>query len=469
VTIKEHGYQQRVKALASLGLHLERYDGHRTMMLVRCSNHHIFELRPKVLKKKPWCPVCRKTEEEATLQRKIESAMQNNNLSVIKIEKRATQTFVKFGCSSGHVSSRAIPLFLADHRCHICSKNSGLSTHEIVTEDLARRGFSLVPGQTITSLKQKLAVLCPKGHKIETTHTVFMRTKSGGCKHPYCDATKPNLNRVKESFVVQGYELLTEYRGAHAKMEVKCDKGHIFHTKWNRWSNGHLCPTCFATKKYTVDEIHAVYETAGYTVLNGTYNGHHSKMKALCPNKHEYTMSFKSFLNGRRCPRCQTNRPEDFLFDWLKQLGVEFLHRDRTTLSGIELDFFLPRQRLAVEYCGLYWHSTEYLPADYHIKKLDICRRDNIRLITLFEDEFLFDRGAVLQKILDRIGGMQHSPPSLLLDRRWDHEDDWVQHGYQLKHLLPPKKWHCRQQRRYGEKPSQFSVEIFDCGYAEIV
>jgi hypothetical protein len=220
--------------------------------------------------------------------------------------------------------------------------------------------------------EQTLSTICPKGHKLETTYKAFRRTSSGGCVHPDCNVSKQLPSRVKQSFALHGYELLTEYKNAHAKMDVKCNKGHIFSTKWNRWSNGHFCPTCFATKKYTLDEVREVYEAAGYVLLGDKYKNHYSKMLAVCPNKHEYAMSFKSFLTGRRCPRCQTNRPEAFLTEWLKSLGVNFLWRDRSTLEGIELDFYLPKQKLAIEYCGLYWHSIEYLPPDYHVKKLEI-------------------------------------------------------------------------------------------------
>jgi hypothetical protein len=62
---------------------------------------------------------------------------------------------------------------------------------------------------------------------------------------------------------------------------------------------------------------------------------------------------------------------------------------DRKTIAPLELDIYIPTQKLAIEYCGLYWHSEIYKKSNYHKMKLDKCREVGIRLITIFEDEWL--------------------------------------------------------------------------------
>ena len=53
-----------------------------------------------------------------------------------------------------------------------------------------------------------------------------------------------------------------------------------------------------------------------------------------------------------------------------------------------ELDIFLPEKNVAIEYNGVYWHSTKSVPNNYHLSKTQLCAKKGIRLIHLFEDEW---------------------------------------------------------------------------------
>jgi hypothetical protein len=56
-----------------------------------------------------------------------------------------------------------------------------------------------------------------------------------------------------------------------------------------------------------------------------------------------------------------------------------------------ELDGYDDSLKYAVEYCGLYWHSDNARKEDaktYHSSKFKICDKKDIRLFTIFEDEW---------------------------------------------------------------------------------
>lgn len=72
----------------------------------------------------------------------------------------------------------------------------------------------------------------------------------------------------------------------------------------------------------------------------------------------------------------------------ISALGIEVVNNDRNIVAPKELDIVVPSHRLAIEYCGLYWHSEEYKSANYHQEKMEAANAAGYRLITIFEDEW---------------------------------------------------------------------------------
>lgn len=65
-----------------------------------------------------------------------------------------------------------------------------------------------------------------------------------------------------------------------------------------------------------------------------------------------------------------------------------------------ELDIVLPDANLAIEYNGLYWHSSLRKPNDYHLMKSLLCREKGIRLIHIYEFEDLDKQLELLKALL---------------------------------------------------------------------
>ena len=68
------------------------------------------------------------------------------------------------------------------------------------------------------------------------------------------------------------------------------------------------------------------------------------------------------------------------------------VYSNRTILAGKELDIFIPSLNLAVECSGLYWHSelASGKTRNYHADKYQQCQTQKIRLITIWQDQWLF-------------------------------------------------------------------------------
>jgi hypothetical protein len=82
--------------------------------------------------------------------------------------------------------------------------------------------------------------------------------------------------------------------------------------------------------------------------------------------------------------------------------NIQIEHNNRTIISPLELDLYIPTHNLAIEYCGLYWHSDTHSRIDnnYHKRKHDLCANKGIQLITIFEDEWQQKQEQVKQKLL---------------------------------------------------------------------
>lgn len=79
---------------------------------------------------------------------------------------------------------------------------------------------------------------------------------------------------------------------------------------------------------------------------------------------------------------------------------VSIKSNDRVVIYPFELDIYVPDKKIAIEYCGLYWHSDAHKNNNYHKNKYDMCKEKGIRLIQIFEDEWLENENMIKSKLL---------------------------------------------------------------------
>jgi GNAT superfamily N-acetyltransferase len=165
------------------------------------------------------------------------------------------------------------------------------------------------------------------------------------------------------------------------------------------------------SRRVDIKNIRLKVESLGYALITDTYVNNKTKMHLICPNKHILNMSYQSFKGynnrkGHRCPKCTnsgTSRAEKEIFDFVKSFYSDAVGNSHEIIEPYELDIFIPSLNLAIEYCGLYWHSEEYREKNYHLKKMRLCNEKGIRLITIFEDEWLERQDQVKNFLLSAI------------------------------------------------------------------
>lgn len=65
------------------------------------------------------------------------------------------------------------------------------------------------------------------------------------------------------------------------------------------------------------------------------------------------------------------------------------LTRDRTAISPYEIDIYVPSKKIGIEFNGSYWHSSIYKDKNYHFNKSKIAEKNGIRLIHIYEYEWI--------------------------------------------------------------------------------
>ena len=145
-------------------------------------------------------------------------------------------------------------------------------------------------------------------------------------------------------------------------------------------------------------------------------NNFNYKWKCLqCGNEFNSFINPSWFKQGQvksyaRCEHCYPylsgySFEEKDVIDFLKQIYQgEIIENSRKIISPYELDIFIPEKKLAIEFNGIYWHSTEKLPSNYHLNKTELCEKQGIQLIHIFENEWLSKNDICKSRIANLLG-----------------------------------------------------------------
>lgn len=115
-----------------------------------------------------------------------------------------------------------------------------------------------------------------------------------------------------------------------------------------------------------------------------------------------------TMINGGdpRCPKCEPfgSGLEREIADYVESLGFEVRRNSRQIIKPFELDIVVEDRNVAIEFCGLNWHAEDQLGKMYHLQKLELCESIGYRLITIFEDEWLFHADIVRRRLAHILG-----------------------------------------------------------------
>lgn len=128
--------------------------------------------------------------------------------------------------------------------------------------------------------------------------------------------------------------------------------------------------------------------------FDSDYKGEKNYYKFVC-NNCGLEFEAKPFNRTICCPACSSSASgqEMSLRNFIASIYEgPILYNVKDVISPLELDIYIPEKKLAVEYNGDYWHSAEQKEKRYHEIKSKACEAKGIRLIHVYECEWLRSR-----------------------------------------------------------------------------
>lgn len=433
-------------------------------VIIICPVHGEFKQRAQLHLKGSGCRLCSNSKlsskNSSSTAKFIERAKlkHGSKFDYSLIEYRNTSTKVKVTCIKHNLTFGILPLAHLKGKggckeCHIESiKNRSVNyrkKRELETVNIIQK-FREVHGDFYDYSEVRfigwggfVTIICPIHGKFKqrAADHYHKKAKCRECGYLERDVGRSNT----EEFTQKAIELRgnhydyseVEYIDAVTKVKVKCNK----HNAWYRVRpSTHLyshynggCLECKrdilrARQSYSeeefIDKVKNIHQDT-YDLSSTQYSNSKTPVTLICKEHGEFNINPSALLSGRGCQKCgiyrgQVSNGEKELIEYVKELYPNVSERNRNILpSGAELDLYIPDKKVALEYNGLFWHSngvfklrgSELSPKEtvnltrlIHFNKSKECKDSNIRLIHIWEDDWLYNREVVKRYIRYLLG-----------------------------------------------------------------
>lgn len=215
------------------------------------------------------------------------------------------------------------------------------------------------------------------------------------------------LEKLNSLFPNQ-FELLSDYKGANANITLRCKVCEQVIEKRPNYLYEYGCPSCKKLNKKprvnTWNQISSQEFRDNFNKLVGdeyTLLSDYTKAEDYIKIKHNecghvWDVKARQFYStGSRCPLCakKVSNAEKELYSFVSNTyDGEIQNNVRNIIPPYELDIYIPDKNVAIEFNGTYWHSSLYKDADYHYNKSSACEEKGIRLIHIWEYEWINER-----------------------------------------------------------------------------
>jgi Zn finger protein HypA/HybF involved in hydrogenase expression/very-short-patch-repair endonuclease len=188
------------------------------------------------------------------------------------------------------------------------------------------------------------------------------------CNHSP-EQAKEKLYKLAEEI---RYKVIGEYQKSAIKIDLICDKGHLFSMTPNSFIQGQRCSRCSnRSPEQAKEKFYSEAKKDNYIVL-GKYQGNKKKVEMLCDKGHHFLTIPNSFMtHGNRCPKCNVSKGERIIWNWLNENGIQFETHYRILNKRWFYDVYIPSCNLLIEVQG----EQHYKPVELFHRKTSLEKR----------------------------------------------------------------------------------------------
>lgn len=292
--------------------------------------------------------------------------------------------------------------------CPTCAGNKKSDKDRFIQEAILvhgdKYGYSRVQ---YVNTNTKVSIFC-KYHKTYFEQTPKKHKAGQGC--PDCGRLVTNLARthgfdhfVKEASNVHGnyYKYIrSTFVDYSTPTDILCTRHGIFSQVPNHHINKRSgCQQCYDERRaltqrrpisWFLEDARKVHGDT-YVYDKVEYINQKTKVEILCKKHGSFWQTPEMHVSQRNgCPSCShiISKAQISLEEFISSLGVNTVRNFRLSNKS-EIDVYCPDLKLGFEYNGLYWHSDVFKPRTYHFDKTNQATSDGIRIIHIFEDEWV--------------------------------------------------------------------------------
>ncbi|MCK5561674.1 MAG: zinc-ribbon domain-containing protein, partial [Thermoplasmata archaeon] len=275
----------------------------------KCSEGHEWDAKYYNLRRKDWCPVCRKLRSEEKRKRhslaEMKQIAKERHAECLSEEYINSKTKMKWRCEKGHEWDAIPNSIKSGSWCPDCRGTQRSNIDEMQNIAKSRGGECL--STEYVNQRTKLRWRCKEGHEWDT--------QAGNVKNgtwcPFCAGTvKSNIHEMERIAIERGGECLsTVYVNNRTSLKWRCKEGHEWNARPSNIKTGTWCPYCYGNLKYSIEKMQQIARSKGGECLSKEYFGNKTKLRWRCAEGHEWEAIPSTILNqGSWCPFCSRKK-----------------------------------------------------------------------------------------------------------------------------------------------------------------
>ncbi len=316
---------------------------------------------------------------------------------------------------------------LSGNGCHKCSLAANTEHCRKINRKALERSFAddarRVHGDKYDysevhykGVNHDIRILCEKHGFFTQKAGSHLRGK--GCKQCGLEVTASKNKKTFEEVCEKASKVHLSrytYRSlVNGMLEIVCKEHGVFRQSLNH----HIfrkrgCPKCGGGEVFDTDSFvkKALQVHKGeFDYSKAAYTDSLTPLTITCKKHGDFYQTphvHLRLLKGAGCKKCQNesrgSSGEVELRNWLSGL-TEVIPNAKDIIPPYEVDIWLPKYKVAVEYHGLYWHSERFREKRYHQLKWEKSVEAEVFLIQIFEDEWRDKKELVKSVITSKLG-----------------------------------------------------------------